>query len=335
MSTDVRPDEADWLEWRKGGITATDVADAAQGTYGGAYGVVARKLGLIEVEQNNAMRRGHLWQPRIADAVHALTGLYVVGEETWCVNSDDDMIRATVDGFLANFADASPDDLLGVIEVKTTGLGVRPNHDRWIDQVQWQLLATGLDQALIAHAVIEDAPDPEDSTPQSLRLTPLSADPVRQWHLLGVAQRLWAHIEAGTLPDPDEATALDVVKQVHSDADPEADDVDLSDMEHDIARLLQIKDAQKLVKAEAEQLEARIRHTVGEAQGGYSPAYRVTVSNPTNVLTAEAEAELVAGFPEFTRTSLDRDAFKKAHPDIYKQSTRPVGARRLTIKETK
>ena len=68
--TDLATDEDRWLDWRKGGITATDVADAAQGTYGGAYGVVARKLGLITVEQNNAMRRGHIWQPRIADAVH-------------------------------------------------------------------------------------------------------------------------------------------------------------------------------------------------------------------------------------------------------------------------
>ena len=135
--TDLATDEDRWLEWRKGGITATDVADAAQGTYGGAYGVVARKLGLITVEQNNAMRRGHIWQPRIADAVHALTGQFVVGEETWCVNSDNDMIRATIDGFLSPIDTADFDDVVGVLEVKTRGRGVRPNYDRHLDQMRW------------------------------------------------------------------------------------------------------------------------------------------------------------------------------------------------------
>lgn len=328
----AQSDERAWLDWRRHGITATDVADAANGSYGGAYGVVARKLGLVTVEQNNAMQRGHLWQPRIADAVNALTGLHVVGEEMWCVHRDDDIVRATVDGFLAEWADATPDDLLGVLEVKTTGIGVRPNYDRWLDQVQWQLLAAGLDQALIAHAVIEDAPDPEDSTPVSLKLTEVSADPVRQHHLRNIAGRLWDHVTAGTLPDPDD-TSLELVKEVWSDADPEADDVDLSELDNDIERLLQIKAAQKLVKAEHDEIEARIRHAVGEALAGESGRYRVSVSNPTKVLTADAEAELVAAHPEYRVTSLDRSQFKKDHKDIYEASTRPVGARRLTIKE--
>ncbi len=327
-------DEQAWLDWRRHGITATDVADAANGTYGGAYGVVARKLGLVTVEQNNAMQRGHLWQPRIADAVNALTGLHVVGEEMWCVHRDDEIVRATVDGFLAEWADATPDDLLGVLEVKTTGIGVRPNYDRWLDQVQWQLLATGLDQALIAHAVIEDAPDPEDSTPVSLKLTEVTADPMRQSHLRNIAGRLWDHVTAGTLPDPDD-TSLELVKEVWSDADPDADDVSLVDLEHDIERLVQIKAAQKLVKAEHDEIEARIRHTIGEALAGESERYRVVVSNPANVLTAQAEDELCGLFPEFTRAALDRTEFKKAHKDIYDASTRPVGARRLTIKEKK
>ena len=331
--TDLATDEDRWLDWRKGGITATDVADAAQGTYGGAYGVVARKLGLITVEQNNAMRRGHIWQPRIADAVHALTGQFVVGEETWCVNSDNDMIRATIDGFLSPIDTADFDDVVGVLEVKTRGRGVRPNYDRHLDQMQWQMLATGLDVALLAEAVIEDTPDPEDSVLASLYLSEVQADPVRQEHLLGVAQRLWLHIEAGTLPDPDEASALDIVKRVWSDADPEAPEVDLTDLDHDIARLVQIKAAQKLVKDEHDQIEARIRNTVGEAKGGESERFRVSVSNPANVLTAEAEARLCKQYPELTVVTLDRTAFKSAHQDIYKASTSPVGSRRVTIKE--
>ena len=94
-------DDEKRLQWRREGVTATDVADAAAGTYGGMYGVVARKLGRVTVEQNEQMARGHRWQPVIADAVHVLTGLYVVGEETWCQCTGDDRWRATVDGFLS------------------------------------------------------------------------------------------------------------------------------------------------------------------------------------------------------------------------------------------
>ena len=65
-------DDTAWKEWRKAGITATDIADAANGTYGGAYAVVARKLDLLEPDaENDQMRRGHRWQPVIADAVNS------------------------------------------------------------------------------------------------------------------------------------------------------------------------------------------------------------------------------------------------------------------------
>ena len=109
----VHTDEHDeWLAWRKGGITATEVADAWCGTYGGAYTVVARKLGRIAPpQQTAAMDRGHRWQETVADAVHALTGQYVVGEETWCEHVDNARHRATVDGFLAPMADCSIDDV--------------------------------------------------------------------------------------------------------------------------------------------------------------------------------------------------------------------------------
>lgn len=329
MSVLEKPDEAAWLEWRRGGITATDVADAANGTYGGPYGVVARKLGLVTVEQTAQMQRGHDWQPRIADAVHVLTGRHVVGEEAWCEMDGDPMVRATVDGFLADFPDATPDDLLGVVEVKTRGRGTRPNRARWFDQMQWQMLATGMPAGLLAEAVIDDATDSCDS----IHLTELAADPVRQEHLRGVARRLWDHIEAGTLPDPDDSSALDVVKAVWHDADPDAEPVDLADLEADIERLVRIRDSVKLVTDERDFLEAKIRNTIGEAVGGYAPRFKVTVSNPAKVLTTAAELELCAAHPEYVKPTLDRSAFKKDHKDIYDAATQAVGARRLTIKE--
>lgn len=327
-------DDPKWLEWRRGGITATEVADAANGTYGGAYGVVARKLGLITVEQNAAMQRGHDWQPRIADAVHALTGLFVVGEETWCQNSDDPMIRATVDGFVSPVDTASFADCVGVLEVKTRGKGVRPNRDRWADQVQWQLLAAGLERGILAEAVIDDAADPADSVCDALYLSEIEADPFRQELLLSLAVDLWASFQMGELPEPSDPSALDDVKAVHGGV-PDGDKVDLSDLAEEVERFHRIKAAVKEVSDERDLLEARIREAIGDAPGGTSDRFAVTVSKPRQVMTAELEAQLLAARPDLGvhQIVLDKALVKKQEPDLYDAHRAPIGARTLTIKE--
>ena len=329
MSLD-RPDEEKWLEWRRGGITATEVADAANGTYGGAYGVVARKLGIITVEQNSAMQRGHRWQPKIADAVHALTELVVVGEETWCESSNDPRWRATVDGFLAPFDDVvSPDDLSGVIEVKTRGVGVRPNRERWADQMQWQMLVTGMPVGLLADAVIDDT----DDTCVSVHLSELKADPVRQSLLISYAENMWGHFQAGTLQEPSDPSALDDVKAVHPGIDPDAETVDLSDLEQNVARFVAIKAAVKSVTDEQKLLEAQIREAIGDAGRGECNGYRVTVSKPRQVMTAELEAQLLVARPDLGVVVLDKDRAKNEAKDVYEAHRAAVGARTITVRE--
>jgi predicted phage-related endonuclease len=319
----------EWLEWRKGGITATEVADAANGTYGGAYEVVARKLGLLPpVEVTEVMQRGHRWQERIADAVHALTGFYVVGEETWCQHAEHDWIRATVDGFFAETAVAEMDEVLGVVEIKTRGLHVHPPRQRWEDQVQWQLLATGLPVGVIAEVAIDDDFD----SFRSLTVHEVEADEWRQVELVEVGQMMLTHIEAGTLPEPG-AGALDAVKAVHAQAS--EGEVDIADIADDVERLHKIKQAVKEVTDERDALEARIRDRIADATKGVCDGFTVSVSKPSQVLTDAAEAELVEAWPEFSVTRLDRTAFKKEHKDIYSARSEPLGPRRLTIKEHK
>lgn len=321
----------EWLAWRAAGITATDVARAVSGRYGGAYGIVAEKSGRIEREPvNDRMIRGHRWQQRIADAVHALCGLYVVGEETWCQHSEHGWARATVDGFLANDAEVTPDQLLGVLEVKTRGVGVRAAWDYWEPQVQWQMYVTGLASAVVADATVDDDRD----VVLALRLTELEADPYRQAELVEIAEEMRAHLDAGTLPEPTDATALPYVKTVTAVADPDAGAVDLSEIADDVRRFAEIRAAVKSVTDEAAEVEARIRSAVGEATVGVIDGVKVTISKPAMVLTAEAEATLLADCPHLGKTVLDRDLAKSVEPVLYEAARRPAGARRLTIKET-
>lgn len=324
--------EAEWHAWRAGGVTATEIADALNATYGGAYAVVARKLGLLEREETNEqMARGHRWQPVIADAVHVLTGHWVVGEETWAQHPAHPRHRATVDGFLAPTAEASPDDLTAVVEVKTRGSGTRPNRERWHTQTQWQMWVTGLDRAVIAEATIDDDCD----ECRGVRLMWVEADRDYQALLVSVAGDLLAHIDAGTLPDPDTPSALPVVKALTGTADAEAEPVDLSELVEDVARFADIKAAVKAVTDERDALEARIRAAVGSALVGVCDGWEVKVSKPAMTLSAEAEAELLAARPDLGRLVLDREKAKAEAPDLYESARRPIGARRLTTKEQK
>jgi predicted phage-related endonuclease len=330
MPVDLDEQDA-WLQWRRDGITATEVADAWCGTYGGAYSVVASKLSLLPpVEQTPAMDRGQRWQETIADAVHALTKLYVVGEETWCEHVDERRYRATVDGFLAPVPDCGIDEVTAVLEIKTTGVGVRHNLDRTIAQVQWQMLVTGIDQAVIAIATIDDV----DDTCTGMRIVRIEADTMVQTQLVDTADTMLAHIDAGTLPPPDTADALETVKAVHMVIDPDPEVVDLAPIADIVAELHETKAQIRAMTARANLLEATVRENVGDQTVGTTDGWRVNISRPSLTLTVEAEAVILEQRPDLGKVVLDRDKAKAEAPELYESHRQPVGARRLTIKQT-
>lgn len=327
-ATDLaRPaDEAAWLEWRRAGITATDVARAVSGYYGGAYAVVAEKLGLTPpTEVTYEMERGHRWQPIVAAATPYLTGLYVVGAETWAEHADNSRDRATVDGFLAPVPEARLSDLVGVHECKSRGLNVKAPWGYYRAQVQWQLHVTGFAWGHLAEVVVDDT----DDSFVSLSITPIDADPYEQQSLLGVADQLAAHLAAGTLPDPD-GGALEVVKAVTAVADPGAEVVHLDDIADLLVRYHDLKGAAAAIKAESDTIQATVRARLGAATKGVTEhGWGVLVAKPRLVLDEDA---VLAAHPEFGRTVLDRDRFETEHGkkalDPYK---RPIGARNFTV----
>jgi len=325
MTADNMTDE-EWHAWRRAGITATDVADAANDTYGGAYAVVANKLELVPATEETAqMTRGHRWQEAIADAVHALTGWHVLGEEACAEHELDDRWRATVDGFLAEFHEATRDEVIGVLEVKTRGVDVRPNRARWRDQVQWQLLVTEARAGIIAEAVIDDSTD----RCTALFLTIVEADPYRQAELLELAEQLWSAFVAGELPAPT-ASSLPLVKQL-SGAGVVGLELDLDDLADEVHRLADMRAALEAAEAEADRLEAVLRAAMGTATVARAGGALVKLSPGQRKIPAATSAELVAEFPEYTKRVLDLDRFKVGQPAVYEAARRPAGGRRLTI----
>lgn len=333
MTTTTATTEAEWLDWRRQGVTATDVANAYTGSYGGSHAIVARKLGMLAPEETNErMERGNRWETRVADLVHVATGLYVHGEQTWCQNADHPHHRATIDGLLSPLAAASMDDIDAVLETKTNGVGARPAWDRWNAQVQWQLWCTGMPRGLIARAVIDDT----DDTFRSLDVSWVERDDFLISVLIDLAEMMWTHIQTGTLPDPDTPTALDTVKEVHALADLDALPVDLSDHADELRRFIAIKGAVKAVEDERDLIEARIRARLGHATKGTADGLTVSLSKPRAAFTPEAEQAFLDIHPDAkTKTVLDRTAAKALDKALYDELSQPIGARTLTIKETK
>lgn len=138
----------EWLTWRARGIGASDVAGILGiSPWTSPWAVWAEKRGLTPPgEESELMEFGRRAEVMIGPWFHDVTGLWVTGEQTWCRHPAHDWARATVDGFVAEIEYPRPDELTGVLEIKTTG----PGRD-W-DQIppyyaaqgQWQLFVTGL-----------------------------------------------------------------------------------------------------------------------------------------------------------------------------------------------
>lgn len=145
------PQRAEWLAWRRTGITATDAA-AVLGVskWASPWSIYANKRGLSsdELEMNDSMEFGRRAEPMLGDWFHDRTGLYVLGEQTWCTHKTERWMLATADGFSAESPDSSIDDVLGGVEFKTTTDSVKEWDDEIpvhiIAQVQWQMAVTGL-----------------------------------------------------------------------------------------------------------------------------------------------------------------------------------------------
>ncbi|MEM9609956.1 MAG: YqaJ viral recombinase family protein [Actinomycetota bacterium] len=326
---------AEWLAWRAQGIGASDVAAAATGRYGGAYKVVASKLGLAEpVEETDQMRRGHRWEPRIAELIHAATGLHVVGEQTLVEDPDRPHRRCTPDGFIADATEVSIADVLAVSEMKTWGTDVRPVWDYYEAQTRYQCGVTGLERALLAVAEVDDTTDQLVSFDlRWIEAHPFDVDP-----LLELADELWSMVRLGELPTPT-GDELDMVKALHADADTEAPEIALdADQSMAAHRLHELRAAGRRIDSEARDLEAELRHTIGATTTAVTlDGWTVKVGAPSNVLTAEAEAEILTNHPHLARpAALDRDRAKaELGSKVLDTFRRPVGSRRLTIRPPK
>lgn len=132
-----------WHAWRREGFGASDApALIGDSPWANSNDVLATKLGLREVKENEAMRRGKMLEP-LARAIYVeRTGIQV--RPCCIVHDEHPWLRASLDGLSVD------NDL--ILEIKcpnnrahwTALQGRVPDYYR--AQLQWQLAAAGLDK---------------------------------------------------------------------------------------------------------------------------------------------------------------------------------------------
>jgi len=133
-------DEDAWLEARRQGVTATEVAQAA--TPAGFRDAVEQRKNPQPIEVNAYMEFGLVWEDWVIDKISLE---YDIAPNDFLIAGEDCRHLATPDGLSS--------DHRAIAEVKTTGKDwekVSRLPLKYKRQVQWQLHVTGAEFAVVA-----------------------------------------------------------------------------------------------------------------------------------------------------------------------------------------
>lgn len=124
----VATDQDRWHEWRRGGIGGSDIAALlGLSMYASPTSLFYEKTGAFdddEPEPDTARQRiGKRMETVLAAEFNDITGLFVVGDQTWCEHPAYPWARCTVDGFVNDspYGSASQELTLGTVQMKTDG----------------------------------------------------------------------------------------------------------------------------------------------------------------------------------------------------------------------
>lgn len=298
MSAD---DRRRWLLHRRGGIGASDVAGIlGLSPWASPWSVWASKVGLADDDHDTeSMEFGRRAEAMVGPWFTDITGLHLVGEQTWCSHPEHPWRRCTVDGFVTDGRHelAHPTDALSVGEIKTTSEAPKaweagpPVH--YECQAAWSCHVTGIPTVhfIVLHLAF--------GRPQ-LRVyeyTP-SLDDIAT--VVERVDRFWRdHVLTGDPPPVDDHRATTAALD-HAWNDPAAEPVvDLTD----IADLVREYDAAKR--------HAKVEERRAEAIGN---ELKARLAGHTE---GAIDDRLAVSWREQTRTGIDAKAVRAAHGDRF------------------
>ena len=337
-------DRAEWLEWRREGIGASDVAGVlGLSNWSTPTTVWLDKTGRTPGARGTAddVDSDALWHGRHAEAVlnpwfAEHTGSHVAGAQ-WRVVGTEPWQRATLDGIVFG-SDRVRFDLWhadALLEDKATGQAAAvwgtdgiPLHYK--AQAAWQSICTGV--PAVFFAVLHVAFGRLEF--RAYHYEPTDSD--RDFIVNRVGQFWSDHVQADTPPRADSAAITTAGLQ---DAWPDVVD-DPAELTPELAELCERVDRLRTdareAKAAADQAANELRAALGEHTAIVNPDGYGATWRPARELDTDAvfdnHPDIAA---DYQLRRLDLERFRRDHPDIAERHTDTTGARRLNITKPK
>lgn len=339
-------EHAEWLDWRRGGLGGSDVAQLVPGLspYGSPYALWADKTGIdtSEFEPSEAMRWGSLLENIILDEFSERTGLHIDGRQAWCTHPIYPWARCTPDGFVVETSQSVDDEpsepghgtpasdrgdgnpparwgaqvpvttpppgALGVVQVKCSGWPAD-----WTDGIPAHIEAQVQWEMFVTglpHAwVVVLMQGRRLDTYEMLR------DDLAIARLVELAEHFWVHHVQGWNPpstDGSEATSLALAAAYREAVTGIV--VPLDDLEPIVAELADLR-------AERKRLDTRVRTAENQIKAALGPAEAGTLGDHEAIT-----------WHSTTMRRVDLEALALEHPDLVEQYRRPTTIRRLLVK---
>ena len=301
----------EWLENRKGGIGASEVATVLGiNPWETPYQLWRRKVGLdAGKDENMAMRLGHL----LEDAVAKL----------WAEETDNEVIASTAGDWMyvdkdKSFLRVSPDRLYwikgqkknaknkGILEIKTTQKTIDEDNipQHWFVQVQMNLGVSGFKHATIAWL----------TQGRSFGYKEIEFDPKFYAYLVSEVENFWVNNVLANVAPP-AVSADDVMLKFPI---PDASKV------NEVAEQIALDcDEYKQVKAKIAELDARKDELEESIKSQFADGEAISYGGLTLATWKMGKATM----------KFDAKAFVAEHPEVAAQYMREqAGSRRFTVK---
>ena len=314
MTTTVTDEHTDWLNWRRNGIGASDVAGViGLSPWASPFSVWASKVDdITDDHDTDAMEFGRRAEIMVAPWFADRTGLHVAGEQTRCIHRSDAWKLATVDGFVIDGPNSDISAALGVLEIKTTGDSVAdwadgvPVHYRC--QATWAMHVTNMPRCWFAvlHLAF--------GRPR-FEVYEFARDADEERFVVDACHTFWHdHVLTGHPPDVDGHSATTEAVKAHwptADGSLEAD-----------ALTRRMCDRIRAHKATAKLLDANITEAENELRAALGD--REALVDGTGTVLASWKAQ--------TANRFDGAALKAAHPELVAEFTKTTTTRVLRVK---
>lgn len=298
----------EWLEWRRKGISGSDIgAICGVNDWKSSVEVYLEKTGeALEAEDNEAMHWGRIHEGSIAQEYVRLTGHRVQRCNAILQHPENEWALANIDRFIFDKERGK-----GVLECKSASEYVKKNWDdgcvpeSYQLQLQWYLYVTGLSWG--AFAVLIGG--------NKFRYFEIERDEELIEFVLQICGNFWRnHVQAEVPPLMDGSSAAEkLLKKLYPDADPESETELPDEADQLITEWKQASEELKAAEVRKKKAENQLKALLGEYEKGTASEY-------------------IVSWKPVTRHTVDSQALKEAHPDIYEQFLKPSTSRRFSIK---